>query len=131
MKRWLKNLCKSQKGQSLVEFVLVLPIFIVLLFGIMEFGRMWETVNVLTSAAREAARIAAVSGPSTSQAVNAAQNILSSANIQNAVINVTGPNSSDQVVVTVSCNYSPITGAIVPGIGSLALSRSTTMHWEG
>jgi Flp pilus assembly protein TadG len=131
MMRRIKNLLRSQKGQSLVEFVLVLPIFIVLLFGIMEFGRIWETMNVLTSAAREGARVAAVTNPNVGQATSAAQNLLTSANIRDVTINVTGPNSSDQVVVTVSCNYVPLTGGIVPGIGSLSLSRSTSMRWEG
>lgn len=131
MKRWLKFLKRSQKGQSLVEFVLLLPVFVFLLFGIMEFGRLWETMNVLTSAAREGARIAAVTSPSVSQVTNAAQNVLTSANIQNVSINVTGPNATDEIIVTVSCNYIPITGAIVPGIGAFSLSRSTTMHWEG
>ena len=127
----IKNLYRSQKGQSLVEFVLVLPIFIILLFGIMEFGRIWETMNVLTSAAREGARVAAVTNPDAGAATSAAQNLLTSANIRNVTVNVTGPNSSDQVVVTVSCNYVPLTGGIVPGIGSLSLSRSTSMRWEG
>ena len=131
MMQRIKNLYRSQKGQSLVEFVLVLPIFIILLFGIMEFGRIWETMNVLTSAAREGARVAAVTNPDAGAATSAAQNLLTSANIRDVTINVTGPNSSDQVVVTVSCNYVPLTGGIVPGIGSLSLSRSTSMRWEG
>jgi len=131
MKRMIAYFKSSQKGQSLVEFVLVLPVFIILLFGIMEFGRLWETTNVLTSAAREGARVAAVTAPNTSRVTNAAQNILASANISNVTINVTGPTASDEVVVTVSCNYAPITGSIVPGIGQIALSRTTTMHWEG
>lgn len=122
---------KSEKGQALVEFVMVLPVFIILLFGIMEFSRLWQTVNVLTSAAREAARVAAVSSPDVARATNAAQTVLVAANIQNASVTVSGPNGTGAVVVTVTCNYSPITGSIVPGIGSLSLSRSTTMHWEG
>ena len=34
---------RRQEGQSLVEFALVIPIFLLLLFGIIEFGRIWET----------------------------------------------------------------------------------------
>lgn len=127
----LKKFTWSQKGQSMVEFALVLPVFVVILFGIIEFSRLWETVNVLTSAAREGARTAAVTGPSVSQTTSSAQNVLSAANITNASINISGPNYASEVIVTVSVNYLPITGTIVPGVGPFFLSRSTTMHWEG
>jgi len=44
------------RGQGLVEFALIDPIFIVLLFGMVEFGRAWMTKNILTGADREAVR---------------------------------------------------------------------------
>jgi len=55
-----KSLFKDKKGQALIEFALVLPILLLVLLGIMEFGRMIMTVNVLNQAAREGARIGAV-----------------------------------------------------------------------
>ena len=122
---------KSQKGQSLVEFALILPVFVVLLFGIMEFGRLWEMANVLTSAAREGARVAAVTSPDVSKATSAAQRVISAGNITQSVITVSGPNSSNEVTVTVSAAYTPMTGSIIPGLGPLSISRSTTMRWEG
>jgi Flp pilus assembly protein TadG len=125
------RLIKSQRGQSLVEFALILPLFIVVLFGIMEFGRLWEMTNLITSASREGARVAAISGTSQSQAINAAQNVLSAANINDATISVSGPNSSNEVSVTVSINYEPITGSIIPGLDDFSLTRSTIMRWEG
>lgn len=131
MKRWFKYLHKSQKGQALVEFALLVPIFVILLFGIMEFARLWETMSVLTSAAREGARVAAVSSPSVSQARSAAERVLAASNISGATVSVSGPNSDSEVIVTVSINYTPVTGSIVPGIGAFSLTRSTTMHWEG
>ena len=130
MKHILKKILRSQRGQALVEFALVLPIFIIFLFAIIEFSRLWETVSVLTSAAREGARVAAVTAPDLTAATNAATNILSAGNITNATITVSGPNANDNVIVTVSMTYTPITINIVPGIGSFTLTRSTTMHWE-
>lgn len=126
-----KNFIKIRRGQTIVEFVLVLPIFIILVFAIIEYSRLWETVNVLTSAAREAARVAVVTAPDIQQATNAAQNILSAGNIQNATVTISGPNALQDVLVTVSMNYSPITGSIVPGVGSISLTRTATMRWEG
>jgi len=51
---------RSARGQSLVEFALVLPIFAILLFGIIDFGRYVFTANALNNGAREAARFASV-----------------------------------------------------------------------
>ena len=131
VKQISKKIVKSQKGKAAVEFALVLPIFIILVFGIMEFSRLWETVSVLTSAAREGARVAAVTAPDGTAATNAAQNILTAGNITNATITVAGPNATDEVIVTVSITYTPMTGNIIPGVGSMTLTRSTNMHWEG
>jgi Flp pilus assembly protein TadG len=46
----------SQKGAALVEFALVLPILLVLVFGIIEFGVMLFDKAVITNASREGAR---------------------------------------------------------------------------
>jgi Flp pilus assembly protein TadG len=127
----MQQLIKSQKGQSLVEFALVLPVFVVILFGIMEFGRLWEVSNILTSAAREGARVAAVSEPDVEKAKTAARSVLAAGHISGATITVSGPNSTSDVSVTVALLYKPMTGSIIPGFGSFSLTRSTTMRWEG
>jgi Flp pilus assembly protein TadG len=44
----------------MVEFALVLPIFAILLFGIIDFGRYVFTANSLNNGAREAARFTSV-----------------------------------------------------------------------
>lgn len=49
-------------GQSLVEFALVLPIFLLLLFGLIDIGRFVYTANALNQAAREGARYGSVAG---------------------------------------------------------------------
>lgn len=46
----------SQAGQSLVEFALVLPLLIILTFGIIEFGILIYDQQILTNASREGAR---------------------------------------------------------------------------
>lgn len=130
MKEIFKNFHK-QCGQALVEFALVLPIFILLLFGIIEFGRLWETMNVMSGAAREGVRVASVSAPNVGLVQNAVQNILSAGNITGATISLSGPNSAREVTVTVQISYTPITGSIIPGLGTLQLTRSSTMRWEG
>jgi len=54
------RIIKSEKGASAVEFAIILPILIILVFGIVEFGIAYNNYIALTHAAREGARLAAV-----------------------------------------------------------------------
>ena len=49
-----------QRGQSLVEVALVLPILVLILLGVFDFGRSVFAFNTVANAAREAARVAIV-----------------------------------------------------------------------
>ena len=132
MKLQKLKLIKQQQGQSLVEFALLLPMLVIILFGTVEFGRLWMTMNVLTGAAREGARVAAVTAPNTAQVQTAVNNVLSGASITGATITVVGPNAANNVTVTVRINYNVLTGTIVPGISrTLQLTRTARMRWEG
>lgn len=48
----------SERGQAMLETAIVLPIILLLSVTIFEFGRAYQTVQVLTNAAREGARVA-------------------------------------------------------------------------
>lgn len=50
----------TEVGQSLVEFTMILPIFLLMLFAMVDFGRGFYTWLIVTNAAREGARVAAV-----------------------------------------------------------------------
>ncbi len=56
----MKTLWRREKGQSMVELALILPILLLLLFGTIEFGRVFYSYITITSAVREGARAAAV-----------------------------------------------------------------------
>ena len=56
----LKHLKRNEKGQALVEFALVITIFIMLVFGMVEFGRIFSAKLITTHAAREGARVGVV-----------------------------------------------------------------------
>jgi Flp pilus assembly protein TadG len=58
---------RGRRGQALVEFALILPLLMLVLFGIVEFGRAWNAKQVLTDAAREGARLAVVGDPTITQ----------------------------------------------------------------
>ncbi len=66
IRRLLHRFRQTEAGQSLVEFTMILPIFLVLMFGLVDFGRAFYTWMLVTNAAREGARVAAVQGNSSS-----------------------------------------------------------------
>ncbi len=53
---------KSQRGAAALEFALVAPVLIMLVFGIVEFGTVMTTQAVVANAAREGSRSAALGG---------------------------------------------------------------------
>ena len=60
----LKRLKKSEKGQAMVEFALCLPLVLVILGAVMDFGWVFMHELTLSTAVREGARIASVSAGS-------------------------------------------------------------------
>lgn len=47
----------SELGQSMVEMAFILPLFLAVVFAIIEFGRAWAAKQAITLAAREGARV--------------------------------------------------------------------------
>ena len=68
----LKRTVENEQGQTMTEFALILPILLVLLFGIMQFGVIFNNYVTLTDAARAASRKGAVSRNLTAGAAKAA-----------------------------------------------------------
>jgi len=59
-KRIIQRFHKKEEGQALVEFALVLPILLILLLGIFEFGNIFFSYLVIQNASRDAARYGTV-----------------------------------------------------------------------
>jgi Flp pilus assembly protein TadG len=57
----LKRTFENERGQTMTEFAFVLPILLVMLFGIIQFGIIFNNYVALTDAARAASRKGAVS----------------------------------------------------------------------
>jgi hypothetical protein len=51
---------RSESGQALVEFALVVPLLVLIVLGIIDFGRIFYTYEALANAAREGARYCAL-----------------------------------------------------------------------
>jgi Flp pilus assembly protein TadG len=66
------RLARSERGTAVVEFALVAPLLFLLVFGIIEFGRVLNTYNELTQVAGQGARAAAVNRNPDGTAIGAA-----------------------------------------------------------
>jgi Flp pilus assembly protein TadG len=56
----VRRLLKEQQAQALVELALVLPVLLLLVFGIIEFGRIYGAYMVISNLSREGARFGVV-----------------------------------------------------------------------
>lgn len=124
--KMLPALRKNENGQSLVEFVLVLPILLLLILGVLEFGWMLNAKVTVNAAVREGARVRAALGYSSannatynSAATNAILEALDTSNITLVV----SPNydiesdsqGSNRVTVTISTQVNPLIGIFITG----------------
>jgi Flp pilus assembly protein TadG len=130
----IRNTLGNEKGQNLVEFALVVPMLLLLVIGIAEFGRAWMTKNILTGAAREAVRVLAVPEPTGGPivATNRAIAVLASAGITADNLVVTDAPSYGDVSVTITYNFPVVIAGFIPGLdnATIPLSSTTTMRRE-
>jgi Flp pilus assembly protein TadG len=56
----VRHLNRNEKGQAYLEFAVIVPIMMLVVMGIVDFGRVFNTWLVMTHGAREGARVAAV-----------------------------------------------------------------------
>jgi len=101
------RLKRKEDGQAVVEFALVLPILLLVVLGIMEFGWLFYGNIVITSAAREGARTAVVGGTQT-QIETAVKNHTDNAGINN--VTVQKAVDGDEVSIDVEGDLKPIVG---------------------
>ena len=85
----------GNRGQSLVEFAIALPVLLAIVIGIFEFGMAWNQRQVITNAAREGARVAVLSNKSTAQVEAAVTNYLTQANLDPDLATITYLNAGD------------------------------------
>jgi len=132
------------RGQSLVEFALVLPVFFLLLFGVLDLGRGVLAFNSVSNSAREGARTAIVD--QTVSAINARAIRtstgagLSSGDIRIAFRRSNDPTNTSNVcspatvgcvaVVTVRTLFQAATPLIGNIVGPLCLQSTTMMAIE-
>lgn len=109
-------------------------LLLMLVFGIAEFSRAWMTKNVLTSAAREGARLAVVTEPDVDKVEERVEEVCAAGGIVDPVVTVTGPEVDDperRVTVTVRAGFKVLTGEILgPLSGTIPMSATSVMRHE-
>ncbi len=132
------KLRRNEKGQAIVEMALVMPLLVMLLFGIVEFGRVLNTYIVVTNLSREGARLGAVGGSDTA-IVDFVRNSASTSGFDTTQISISPTPTSitkrargSSVMVTVSYPVDIIAPVIGTIIGDPFVVKSqTTMRVEG
>lgn len=134
LRRW------RDRGAAAVEFALVVPVLILLIFGSIEFGLAIQARTQVGNAAREGVRVASLGGSVAdvqTSALNALGGVSGTKTVTvtcttpagaSCVIGVPNPGNVATVVVTI--NYTGITG-MFPQLTNTTISASSYMRIEG
>lgn len=107
----MRGIDRSQRGASAVEFAILAPLFVALLFAIVEFGMILYTQNMLAQASRAGARFGVVFAnprPNAAQITAVVQNLLNTSGLTNTaavVVNGAGGAAEANLTVRVNFNY--------------------------
>jgi len=140
-------------GQALVELAIILPLLLLLILGVFEFGRAMYVKNTLTHAARAGARSAVVTYGITNGSANvntsciygtsgndqvfksACTSLYQGVRKNNVTISITlprtPPTSGDMVTVSVVwSNYKTAAPSFIPSLNNITLKGETAMRYE-
>lgn len=138
-----KRFARGESGAAMVEFAIVLPLLLVLVLGIIDFGRALFVLNNLTNAAREGARFGAtrIEPPPTNGAVQTAVRNRVTQYVNGAIspapsgytIAVTATNQSVTVAIQ-NFPFQMLTPFVtmLPGLSAITMPTVTSVfRWEG
>lgn len=125
----MRKRLSNQRGTALMETAITIPIVLLVCVGIFEFGRAYQTFQVLTNAAREGARTSVIMSNSDQQVKDAVRNYLTSGRLLNpgsAVITVVrneamGANTASRITVSY-----PFSFIVLNPVAKLVVKTSTT-----
>jgi Flp pilus assembly protein TadG len=126
---------RSQKGAALLETAITIPLILAVCVAIFEFGRAYQTWQVITNAAREGARIAILADSTDAQVTSAVRNYMQTGQLPNynsAGVSVTrtvpfGPNTASEITVTYPFNFTVLNPVMRLLNSSNTAGSSTTM----
>ena len=107
----------KERGSVAVEFALLAPVLVMLLLGIMEFGRAYNVQISLSSAAREGVRVMAIGNDATAArtaAKNAATALKPALTDANITVSPATCTTGAQVTFTITYTLATMTGIAGP-----------------
>ena len=121
---------RNQKGAALLETAITLPLVLLVCVSIFEFGRAFQTWQVLTNAAREGARVAILSASTDAQVKDAVVNYmkngqLSAAATASVSVERTVPFGASNTASRVTVSY-PFNFMVLNPVMRLVDGSSTT-----
>jgi Flp pilus assembly protein TadG len=132
------RLCrKNRGGAAAVEFAVVVPVFFLMVFGMIEFGRMVMVQQVITNGSREGARIAVLDGTTGDDVEASVTTYLEGSQVFGATVSVdpTEPSSAgygEPVTVTVTIPFGQVSWLPSPMFigGDTVLTATSVMRRE-
>jgi Flp pilus assembly protein TadG len=122
---------RGERGASLVEFALVLPLLMLFVFGIIEFGGTYNNLISLRNGVREGARLAVVNDQSSGNIVAETKQRIGLDQTQTKVaVSLSGSQVGDTVTVCASYPAYNITGVMKPFLGGRTVTARVTMRLE-
>jgi Flp pilus assembly protein TadG len=120
------------RGAAAVEFALVLPLLLLLVFAIIDFGRALSAQITLTQAAREGARLTALGQPNVVSRTQAAAVGLSPVDVTVTSCPAgAGPSANGVVVASYSFSFVTPVGAIAGLLGGGGFGSPVTLTAQG
>jgi len=120
---------RRDRGAAAVEAAIVLPLLFVVIFGLIDFGRMLNAQITVTEAAREGARAEAVQGDPVSRAKAVADGL--DVQVDPGTACSADPTQDAQVKVTYQFSFVTPLGALVGLFGGHGLSGDVTLTSTG
>ena len=127
---------KQRRAAAVVEFAIVAPLFFLLVFGMIEYGRMVMVQQIITNASREGARRAVLDGATATEVQNEVDDFLEQSSIAGADVTVTPTDPStaaygDPITVTVAIDFVDVSWLPSPMyLGGQEMTASTSMRRE-
>ena len=127
---------RKRKGATLVEFAIVASVLFLLIFGLIEFGRVVMVEQLMTNAAREGARRGILESATKDEVEQTVADYLTNVSITGATVTVTPEDLSkagfgDPVVVSVSVPFENVSWIPTPWLfGGVTLSGKSSMRAE-
>lgn len=122
-----RRLSRDSSGATAVEFALILPLILVLLGGMLEFGRAMWVRQDLQFAVEEAVRYGLAHDTISADTISArVTDAMQAVGPSSSAVTVTTTLAADSITVTASVNFVPVFSGIIPD-NALTLSARARM----